>query len=86
MKRKIEVTIGVPDSLREANDAEGPDPLEDCYCVNFTEEGIAEGFTAQSACLCTLALATEMWLEGATTDEVQAAMASDSNHEHSEEE
>lgn len=83
MKRRVEVTIGTPEMLEEANEGE-IDPLEDCYCINFIEEGGQEGFTAQGACLCTLKLATEMWLEGRTAQEVQAAMGGE--HTHDEEE
>lgn len=74
MGREVSISIGVPDSLREANEAEGLDPMQDCYCVNFTEDGGSGGFTAQSPCLCTLKLATEMWLEGRSVTEVQDAM------------
>lgn len=85
MKRSVEITIGVPDSLREANEAEGPDPMEDCYCINFIDKDTDSGMTAQGACLCRLRMATEMWLQGATAEEVQAAIGESHEHDESEE-
>ncbi len=83
MKRQVTITIGVPDSLREANDAEGPDPMEDCYCANFEqvcEDGEVEGFTIQASCLCWLPMATEAWIVGmVSADEIQEMLRS---HDH----
>lgn len=80
-RRRVEITIGVPESLRAGQEAEGPDPMEDCYCVHFEERAQhrrhedgedaedSHGLTIQAACLCMVAEAAELWLTTGITPE-----------------
>ena len=85
MKRRVEVTIGQPESIeeRDAVTTGVPHP-DECFYINFVEAGAEEGFTAQCGCLCALKGGTQTWLNGGTPQEVQMAMANTEGHDHDE--
>lgn len=76
-KRRVEVSVGVPDMLDGFPMEKHPQmPHHDeCYFINFVdiadEDGGQNGCSAQTPCLCMLKEATIAWLQGATEEEVQ---------------
>jgi hypothetical protein len=81
-KRVVQVSIGIPDSVRRLIDDNVPDRLDDCFCMNFVEEDWKEGFTAHGSCLCLLGKAAEAWLIGSSPEEVKAIFTN--GHDHAE--
>jgi hypothetical protein len=89
-KRRVEVCVGCPEMLDGfplRTPKEMPHHTE-CYFINFVdvqegEEGYS-GFTAQTVCLCTLALSTAAWLQGATEEEVMTVMGKHTSNDHNE--
>lgn len=88
--RRVSVYIGRPDGLEdediqaEADEVHTASP-DECYTIEFVEEGEEEGFMAQVVCLCSLTAATEAWLNGKSMEEVQAVMISlEDKHDESD--
>lgn len=89
--RAIYVRLGVPKEMREANaengfNEDGPQMdegvnLDECYMIDFAEQGAEEGFSIFTSCLCMLAKLTEAWLteQVSTYEEMQALMK---DHSH----
>lgn len=83
MKRRVEVTIGMPEGFAEKDPILPglPHPDESFY-INFVEEESEtdeSGYTAQTPCLCGLRAGTEAWLNGGTFEEVVAVMDHERN-------
>jgi hypothetical protein len=81
--RSVRVYIGRPEGL-EDSDVENDQIAspDECFSIDFTEDGGEEGFTAQTTCLCTLSVAAEAWLTGKTEEEVQEIMAGHTGDDH----
>lgn len=75
-KRRVEVSVGVPDMLEDAPIDKGEEmPHHDeCYFLTFVdvieEDGSHNTMTAQTTCLCMLKEATVAWLQGADEEEI----------------
>jgi hypothetical protein len=84
--RRVSVYIGRPPGLKDEEGQEEGQPFspDECFSVDFMEEGGDEGFTAQTVCLCTLNAATEAWLTGKSDDEVMEIFASHPGGDHVE--
>lgn len=86
-KRRVEITVGVPDLLEGApieNHPEMPHHSE-CYSLTFVdkteEDGCHNSLSAQVLCLCGVAEASKAWLNGATEEEVQAILVGGHDHD-----
>lgn len=80
--RSVRVYIGRPEGLEDADVDKDTVSPDECFTIEFSEEGGEEGFTAQCVCLCSLNVATEAWLTGKSEEEVQQAMVGDHGHGH----
>lgn len=94
-KRRVEITVGVPDILEGVEgqkSAEMPHPSE-CYFLTFIDAAEADGsfnsLSAQTSCLCTIQDAITCWLQGGSEEEVKDALTSghgpDDDHDEGEE-
>jgi hypothetical protein len=87
-KRRVEVTVGVPDILdgvEGQKSTEMPHPSE-CYFLTFVDAADPDGsfntLSAQTSCLCTLKGAIACWLQGGTEEEVKEALTGGHDEDH----
>jgi hypothetical protein len=88
-KRRVEVSVGVPDMLEGApmDKGAGMPHHDESYFITFVDvpeqddpDGAHNSLSTQVTCLCMLKQATVAWLQGATEEEIQKLMTS--GHEH----
>jgi hypothetical protein len=82
--RSVRVYIGRPEGLEDSDLEEEEQHLspDECFTIEFTEDGGEEGFSAQTVCLCALSAATMAWLTGKSEEEVQAIMVDHPDQGH----
>lgn len=82
--RAVYIRVGIPPEMKddEAVQTEDGVNIEDCYMIDFAEEGAEEGFCLFCACLCMLPKVTEAWLtEEVNTHEEMLALVQGHKHE-----